>query len=59
MLVKISSWIIGISVATAIIVATSIRDNSIKVKFNCRELIGWSTDVPQEVVEECRKRSIK
>jgi hypothetical protein len=57
MLVKISLWIVGISIATSIIVATSIRDNSIKVKFNCRELIGWSIDVPQEIIEECRKRN--
>jgi hypothetical protein len=59
--VKILFWVVGIFIVTVIIVASGVRDNSIKVKFNCRELelIGWRTDVPQEVVEECKKRSIK
>jgi len=51
--------VIGISliVAVAIIVLTSIRDESIKTqKFDCRLLIGgWHPDVPQKVLKQCQK----
>jgi len=44
-----------------VITLTSIRDESIKPnRFDCRMLIGgWHPDVPVEIAEECKKRSIK
>lgn len=46
-------------ISVAIVVAAGVRDRSIKpVKFDCRMLIGsWHPDVPQEAIQECRKRS--
>ena len=44
-----------------VITLTSIRDELIKPnRFDCRMLIGgWHPDVPVEIAEECKKRSIK
>ena len=57
-----NSLIIGafLIVAVAIIVLTSIRDESIPPrKFNCRMLIGsWHPDVPPDVIEACRKKGV-
>jgi hypothetical protein len=49
-----------IIVSSAIIVLAGIRDNTIpEKKIDCRKLIGsWRTDVPQEVIEACRKRGV-
>jgi hypothetical protein len=44
--------------SVSIIVLTSIRDASMpERKFDCRILIGsWHPDVPQDVIEACRKK---
>jgi len=49
----------SLAICVGIIIATEIRDDSIKTKkFDCRMLVGsWHPDVPKEVIQECRRRS--
>ena len=56
-IILISSLVI---LSVAIIVLAGIRDNTIpERKFDCRMLIGsWHPDVPQEVMEACRKKGV-
>jgi len=54
--------VIGIflTVAVAIIVLTSYRDNQMPVKYNCALLIGrWHPDFPPDAIEACRKKGIR
>jgi len=51
--------VIGIflTVAVAILVLTSYRDNQMPVRYDCALLIGgWHPDFPLEVMERCRKK---
>ena len=56
-IVLITSLVI---LSVAIIVLAGIRDNTIpERKFDCRMLVGsWHPDVPQEVIEACRRKGI-
>ena len=55
--ILISSLVI---LSVAIIVLAGLRDNTIpERKFDCRMLVGsWHPDVPQEVIEVCRKKGV-
>ena len=57
-IILISSLIV---LSVGVVVLAGIRDSTIlERKFDCRMLIGsWHPDVPQEAIQECRKRSNK
>ena len=55
---------ISVSVVGTIIFFISLmhlaESNTVIVRYDCRQLIGgWHPDVPVEIAEECKKRSIK
>jgi hypothetical protein len=60
MLLRIIVFILMLGLATTIIVATSIRDNQIAVRYDCRMLIGgWHPDFSKEMMDACRKKGYK